>query len=153
MSRVIYRHAESGDISSLLQLLHQLFAIEEDFTFHPVKQQRGLELLIDSPDAVVVVAEKDGEVIGMATGQKVISTAEGGFSILIEDVVVARMVQRSGVGSDLVREIGHWAEELGASRMQLLADRHNEPALCFYRENSWNATALICLRKYVSGSI
>lgn len=148
MNSVVYRQATRADITALLQLLHQLFAIEEDFTFHPDRQKRGLELLLDTPEAIIVVAETDHEVIGMATGQKVISTAEGGPALLVEDVVVARPWQRSGIGSDLLREVSIWGRQQGARRMQLLADRNNEPALCFYRENYWQQTELICLRKY-----
>lgn len=147
MKTVTFRQAVRSDISSLLQLLHQLFTIEEDFTFDPDRQKIGLELLMDSPEAAIIVAEKDAEVIGMVTGQKVISTAEGGPALLIEDVVVAGPWQRIGIGSALIREIGFWGKQQGASRMQLLADRNNEPALCFYRENYWKKTALICLRK------
>lgn len=152
MEGVIFRKAVRADISSLLQLLHQLFAIEEDFTFQPDRQQRGLQLLLESQDGVIIVAEKDNEVIGMATGQKIISTAEGAPALLVEDVVVTSMWQRSGIGSALIKEVGFWGKEQGAERMQLLADKNNEPALCFYRENYWHKTALICLRKYNTDS-
>lgn len=147
MNGIIFRQALGADISTLLQLLHQLFTIEEDFTFDPDRQKEGLELLMDKPEAVIMVAEKDGEVIGMATGQEVISTAEGGPALLVEDVVVARAWQRNGIGSALIREVGFWGKQQGATRMQLFTDRNNEPALCFYRNNYWQKTALICLRK------
>jgi GNAT superfamily N-acetyltransferase len=148
MSSVTFRQAVKGDISSLLQLLHQLFAIEEDFTFHPGKQQKGLEMMIDSPGAIIIVAESNGEIIGMATGQIVLSTAEGGPALLVEDVVVTRTWQRNGVGGDLLYAVGAWGEKQGARRMQLLVDRNNVPAKCFYENNQWTETALICLRKY-----
>lgn len=148
MSNVTFRQAVKGDISSMLQLLHQLFAIEEDFSFHPGRQQQGLELMIDSPGASIIVADNDDEIIGMATGQVVISSAEGAPALLVEDVVVARAWQRSGVGSDLIWTLGLWGEKHGAIRMQLLVDKNNVPALCFYKDNQWMETALICLRKY-----
>lgn len=46
-------------------------------------------MLIANQWATVLVAETSGKVVGMATGQLTISTAEGGPALLVEDVVVA----------------------------------------------------------------
>ena len=94
------------------------------------------------------MAEEHGEVIGMATGQLLISTAEGGLSLLIEDVVVAPSRQNRGIGSGLLAGLADWGATQGAHRMQLLADKMNTKALDFYRHKYWLQTQLICLRKY-----
>lgn len=148
MSFVNVRSAVIEDIPSLLPLLYELFSIEEDFVFNEDKQRAGLEVMIVSPGAIIMVAETDGEIVGMATGQTIISTAEGGLALLIEDVIVTENYRRSGIAGRLLLAVGDWGKIKGAQRMQLLADKHNAPALNFYKNTKWMETALICFRKY-----
>ena len=132
----------------MVLLLQQLFGIEEDFAFDASKQRKGLELLLLSPTAVIMVAKEDKAVIAMGTAQLVISTAEGGPSLLVEDVVVKPSSQNQGIGGRLLQALGDWGATKGAGRMQLLADRTNSPALGFYHHEGWQETQLICLRKF-----
>jgi GNAT superfamily N-acetyltransferase len=142
------RPANRHDLDGLVLLLQQLFSIEKDFDFAADKQRKGLELLLDSTSAVIMVATENHSVIGMATAQLVISTAEGGPSLLVEDVVVQPSRQHQGIGARLLRALGGWGAERGAERMQLLADLTNSSALDFYRHLGWRQTRLICLRKF-----
>lgn len=142
------RSAQPQDIEHLVGLLRELFSIEEDFLFSAHKQRRGLELLLKSERARVLVVEDKGQVIGMATGQLIISTAEGGVAMIVEDVAIATPFRSLGYGPRLLDELARWAMERGARRMQLLADRNNRPARAFYEKVGWTTTQLICLRKY-----
>ncbi len=85
---VIVRTAWAGDIGRLTGLLEALFAIEQDFVFDPSRQRQGLAMMLDNPQGCLLVAEEDGQVVGMCSGQLLVSTAEGGLSLLVEDVVV-----------------------------------------------------------------
>jgi ribosomal protein S18 acetylase RimI-like enzyme len=138
------------DLDDMVLLLQQLFGIEKDFHFDAGRQRKGLELLLDSTRSIIMVAKEQDSVIGMATGQLVISTAEGGPSLLVEDVVVKVSRQNEGIGSRLLQGLGEWGAERGAGRMQLLADRTNSSALNFYHGQGWQPTKLICLRKFHS---
>lgn len=140
--------AQRQDLDDMVLLLQQLFGIEEDFAFDAEKQKKGLELLLQSPRAVIMVAKEDNRVIAMGTGQLVISTAEGGPSLVVEDVVVKPSRQKRGIGGQLLQVLGDWGATKGARRMQLLADRTNAPALGFYQHEDWQQTQLICLRKF-----
>ncbi|MCK9295448.1 MAG: GNAT family N-acetyltransferase [Desulfobulbaceae bacterium] len=148
--RVIIRPARQGDIDSLTGLLKILFTIEEDFIFDGPRQRRGLQMMLDNYRACVLVAEADGQVIGMCSGQLTVSTAEGGPALLVEDVVVLSDWHGRGIGRCLMESLGKWAGENGVSRLQLLADRNNGPALDFYSKLGWQTTELICLRKRLS---
>ena len=110
-----------------------------------------MELLLASPTAHAVVDETDERVIGMATAQLLISTAEGGPALLVEDLVVIPGQQNCGVGSGLLQALAAWGRAHGASRMQLLADRTNTTALHFYKNRGWQKTQLICLRNSSTG--
>jgi ribosomal protein S18 acetylase RimI-like enzyme len=141
------RQAESGDIDSMVALLDQLFSIEKDFAVDPAKQRRGLAELMARDDACVLVCEHDGEIIGMCTVQVLISTAEGGKAGLLEDMVVAESWRGHGIGCALLAGAEAWSANHGLTRLQLLADATNGPALGFYRRQNWAGTRLIALRK------
>ena len=144
---VIIRPARPGDIDSLTELLKILFTIEEDFVFDEMRQRRGLQMMLDNDRACILTAEADGQVIGMCSGQLTVSTAEGGPALLVEDVVVRGDWHGRGIGRRLMESLGAWADEKRVSRLQLLADRNNGPALDFYTKLGWQTTELICLRK------
>ncbi|WP_419784213.1 N-acetyltransferase family protein [Maridesulfovibrio sp.] len=145
------RNANSADLVPMTDLLNSLFSIEKDFSADGNRQMQGLRMLLGNPRACILVAEDMGEgvgeVVGMCTGQIVISTAEGGPSILVEDVVVRSDRQGEGIGTMLMKAVIQFAEEQRATRLQLLADCDNTPALKFYNKIGWSKTSLICLRK------
>jgi GNAT superfamily N-acetyltransferase len=142
------RRASAADVAALVRLLGQLFAIEADFRPEAARQRRGLGLLLADPDrTAVLVAERDGAVVGMVTAQLVVSNAEGALSALVEDMVVDEDARGDGVGRALLWAIEAWAARNGATRLQLLADRENAPALGFYERMGWRGTRLICLRR------
>ena len=144
---IVVRQAQDSDLAHLVSLLQILFEIEEDFVFDEARQQQGLMLMLENRQGVILVAEGNNRVIGMCTGQLVVSTAEGGQAVLVEDVVVLPAWQGRGVGRYLISSIADWAATQKASRLQLLADRNNNSALTFYNKVGWQMTELICLRK------
>ena len=143
------RKARQQDLEQLTALLRLLFTIEADFDFDAAKQRQGLALMLENDRGCILVAEEAGKVIGMCTGQTVISTAEGGPALLVEDVVVDPAHRGQGIGRALMHTLAGWALEQGATRLQLLADKNNPPALAFYERLGWHTTALICLRQHL----
>jgi len=142
------REARAGDLESLVELLGLLFALEADFAVDAGRQRRGLaQLMAKSRNRLVLVAERAGSVVGMATAQALISTAEGGPALLVEDVVVRPEVRGQGIGRALVAHLEAWGLDLGATRLQLLADKDNAPAHDFYRACGFHPTNLVCLRR------
>lgn len=148
MGQTIIRKANSLDIETLVELLTVLFTIETDFTIDTELQRRGLSLMLKRPDqSCILVAEYNTKVIGMCTGQLLVSTAEGGLKVLVEDLVVQVDFRGSGIGSKLLFEIQKWATQYGAKRLDLLADHHNSQALNFYKKENWLITELVALQK------
>lgn len=143
---VLIQPACPDDLDALGQLLQQLFAIEADFNFEQAKVQRALEQLLRDDRACVLVARREGRVLGMCTAQRVTSTAEGGYAAWVEDVVVDRKSRGQGIGRQLLEGISDWAKGQGVTRLQLLADRENMAALEFYHNNGWQHTQLLALR-------
>jgi GNAT superfamily N-acetyltransferase len=95
----------------------------------------------------VWVAERRGRIVGRVTVQLLVSTAEGALSGLLEDLVVSSAYRHRGLGKALLSAAVKWSREQGATRMQLLADGRNVPALIFYRKQEWKQTNMIALRR------
>jgi GNAT superfamily N-acetyltransferase len=142
---MIVRAATAADIPAMVDLLRQLFAIEDEFAFDPAVQARGLSLLLAEPRATAFVADRDGRPIGMATAQLLVSTARGGSVATIEDVIVDNAARGSGAGRALIAAIEAWARARGCLRLQLLADRANAPALDFYDRLGFGRTRMVWL--------
>ena len=142
------RPAAAGDIPALLGLLEELFGVEADFSFDAAKAETALRLLLAAPaQACVLVADSGKDVVGMCSVQLVVSTAEGGPSGLLEDMVVQPGSRGQGLGRQLLAAAERWTATQGATRLQLLADKGNAPALEFYRRAGMESTRMICLRK------
>ncbi|MCB8817512.1 GNAT family N-acetyltransferase [Desulfosporosinus shakirovi] len=147
-SNYIIRRAVHSDVNSLIGLLEILFSIESDFTAEEFKQRSGLEMMLnDDTRRCIMVAEINQQVVGMCTAQILVSTAEGGFVAIIEDLVVHKEYRGKGIGRGLLLSVESWAIAKGVKRLQLLADRNNTVALEFYKSLSWKSTQLICLHK------
>ncbi|MBF0226201.1 MAG: GNAT family N-acetyltransferase [Desulfobacterales bacterium] len=142
------RQATISDMDSLICLLKALFSIEKDFIFNEQLQRQGLTLMLsDNKNRCVMVAEINGQVIGMCSIQTILSTAEGGVVGLIEDVIVRKDLRGKEIGKKLLASIENWAREKKLKRLQLLADRNNLAAIEFYEKLNWSKTQMICLRK------
>ena len=131
------------------ELLAELFSIESDFAPDREKQEGGLIALLADPSgrSLAIVAVVNGVVVGMATVQMLISTAEGGRVGLVEDVIVDKKYHRMGIGTLLLQKIVDWSRKVQLTRLQLLADLDNQPALDFYSSQRWSSTRLTCMRR------
>lgn len=150
MPACVIREARESDIPALTELLGLLFALEADFAVDAGRQRDGLELLLRPGQprlALVAASADDGAVLGMATAQLVVSTAQGGPALLVEDVVLRPEARGQGLGRALLARIEAWGRRLGATRLQLLMDKDNTAALGFYRACGFASTNLVCLRR------
>jgi ribosomal protein S18 acetylase RimI-like enzyme len=86
----------------------------------------------------------------MCSVQLLISTAEGEYSAVIEDVVVNKNHHEEGIGKKLIGSAEKWAMEKGATRVTLLADKDNSNALGFYDRLNFKRTNMICLKKHIT---
>jgi GNAT superfamily N-acetyltransferase len=141
------RLATERDIPAMVGLLGALFAIEADFAIDPAVQQRGLALLLARGEAAVLVACAGETVVGMASVQLTVSTARGGLSAGIEDVIVAAGHRGTGLGRRLIEAAEAWARAKGAVRLALLADETNAAALDFYDRLGFSRTRLVWLAR------
>jgi GNAT superfamily N-acetyltransferase len=137
-------NATSADIPALVLLLDELFSIEQDFQPNKERQIAGLQLILDSAKHAVIKVAKNiqGEVVGMVSGQLVISTSQGTPSLWVEDMIVSQQYRAHGVGRMLLEALLTWAKQHGATRAQLLVDLDNAPALGYYNHLGWQPSRM-----------
>lgn len=139
------RNAMTQDLREMAKLLSQLFAIEEDFQYDFHKQLFGLKLLYNDQSSQLFVAKYRNRVIGMLTLQEFVSTAQGGLSAQLEDLVVDEGYRGRGIGTLLLATAKDYARRNGFVRLQLATDKMNKPAVKFYKKRGFSATQLYLL--------
>jgi len=139
--------ATPDDIPQLSELLALLFEQEAEFTPDMASQQRGLEMILHEPAlGRILVARRDGGIIGMANLLFSVSTALGGRVALLEDVVVRPECRGQGVGTLLLTATLALAREAGCLRVTLLTDPDNESAIRLYRRFQFAPSPMVPLR-------
>ena len=119
--------ATLDDLPELTDLLRDLFQQEADFQPDPEKQMRGLRLILEQPArGRIFVLRNERMIIGMINLLITISTAEGGFVLVLEDLVVHREHRGSGYGSRLLEHAIGFARETNFLRITLLTDNPEE---------------------------
>ncbi len=140
--------ATEHDLPQLAALLAELFTQESDFLPEIDKQLSGLRLIMDNPAQGQLFVARDGvKVAGMANALILISTAEGGRVLLLEDVIVDRKYRGRGLGRELVEQVFAWAASEGMLRVTLLVDPDNHAALGFYEKLGFCPSEMRVLRK------
>lgn len=145
---LILRRAKAKDIEAMAALISLIFAVEEDFCVDAEKQKSALNMFLEYPEGrYLLAAEYQGNIIGMCSAQLLLSTAEGGWKAVIEDVVVKQEYRGMGVGQNMLAALSRWAASQGVKRLDLLADCDNANGMKFYDKLLWKKTNLIALQK------
>ena len=138
--------ATLDDLSELAELLKDLFTQEADFTPNREKQLRGLRLILEQPSrGRIFVLRNEHKIIGMVNLLITISTAEGGFVLLLEDLVIQRDHRGQGYGSQLVRHALDFARKKNFLRITLLTDRPSNSRL-FYLKHGFIESDMLPMR-------
>jgi GNAT superfamily N-acetyltransferase len=126
--RVTIRVADQRDTGAIAPLLGQL-----GYPATALELGERLERLTDHPDAEVLVAELDGEVVGVAAYQVIDLLERPDPQCRITALVVDDRYRRRGVAYALMHTIEESARELGCFRLEVTTGMERADALAFYR--------------------
>jgi GNAT superfamily N-acetyltransferase len=147
MSDVAIEPAIAEDLDELSSLLGELFSEESDFRPDRAKQLRGLRLIFEQPNrGRVFVLRRDRTIVGMINLLFTISTAEGGFVILLEDLVIHKEHRDQGYGSMLLDYAIEFARQKNFRRITLLTDRPELRSQSFFRKHGFYESPMLPMR-------
>jgi GNAT superfamily N-acetyltransferase len=147
MNEALIEQATIDDLPQMVDLLYDLFGHEGDFVPDRAKQERGLRLILEQPSrGRIFVYRWNERILGMVNLLFTISTAEGGFVVLLEDVIVHHEFRGRGVGKQLLLHATEYAKAKEFLRMTLLTDRLNEQGQAFFAKLGFFKSQMIPLR-------
>jgi GNAT superfamily N-acetyltransferase len=133
------RQATPEDVPALVALFQELDRMQSDwrvFTPRPgFYDEVGLKYreAMSTENAVVLVAEDEGEIMGMAYGEvRVPSRFSDERALELSGVVVRTGYRGRGVGRALVLEAARFAGELGVEWVELKTFAPNQGAMAFW---------------------
>jgi len=133
------RQATLDDVPALVALFQELDRMQSDwrvFTPRPgFYDEVGAKYreAMNTENAVVLVAEDDGEVVGMAYGEvRVPSRFSDERAMELSGVVVRAGYRGRGVGQALVKEAARFAKEIGVEWIELKTFAPNQGAMAFW---------------------
>ena len=133
------RQATPEDVPALVALFQELDRMQSDwrvFTPRPgfydevgAKYQEAMQ----TENAVVLVAEDEGEIVGMAYGEvRIPSRFSDERALELSGVVVRTGYRGRGVGRALVQEAARFAGETGVEWVELKTFAPNQGAMAFW---------------------
>lgn len=125
--RVTIRVAGHRDVDAIAPLLGQL-----GYPAAPTELGERLERLTDHPDAEVLVAELDDEVVGVAAYQLIDLLERPDPQCRITALVVDDRYRRLGVAYALLHTIEESARNVGCFRLEVTTRPDRSDALAFY---------------------
>jgi ribosomal protein S18 acetylase RimI-like enzyme len=142
----VVRPATEHDLPLLIALFEELAVFQRPwrvFTPRPNLLQevhRRYQADLEDPDAILLVAELDGEVVGMAAGRlhKPSSMSEE-LAVELASVYVKPKHRKRGVAGALTAEVASFAGERGVDLLTLKTFAQNEEALQAWRRLGFEA--------------
>lgn len=149
--KVVIEPATEADLDELSELLGELFSEEKDFRPNKHKQLRGLRLIFEQPNrGRVFVLRRDNAIVGMINLLFTISTAEGGFVMVLEDLVVHDEFRGHGYGSQLLQHAIDFAKQKNFLRITLLTDRPELRSQALFKRHGFFESSMMPMRLLIS---
>lgn len=138
------------DLPALTELVMNLFDLSGDFTPDRAVQERGLQLILEQPNrGRIFLVRTHDQIFGMVNLLFTISTARGGFVILMEDVVIHPDHRGQGYGTMLIDYVAEFAKKKHFKRITLLTDRISAESQEFFKKQGFEYSNMIPMRRII----
>jgi GNAT superfamily N-acetyltransferase len=97
----------------------------------------------------IFVLRNNHRIFGMVNLLFTISTARGGFVILMEDVIVHPAHRGQGYGRMLLDHVVEFAKRKNFKRITLLTDKISEESQQFFAKNGFEYSNMIPMRRII----
>jgi ribosomal protein S18 acetylase RimI-like enzyme len=152
MMQIAIRPATAHNLDELNEIIEEVDALHRKQMPHILQKPHGsprdreymLELLADESHGIFI-AEAGGELLGFV---QVAIRDTPPIPILVprrfaavENLVVSSASRRMGIGRALMHRVERWAEEKGATEIELNVYEFNQSAFSFYRSLGYVTTS------------
>ena len=142
--------ASIEDLPELVALTMDLFAHSGDLRADSQVQEHGLRLILEQPArGRIFVLRSDDAIFGMVNLLFTISTAMGGFVILMEDVIVHPVHRGHGYGTMLIEYVLDFAKKKDFKRITLLTDKISADSQHFFKKMGFEYSSMIPMRRII----
>lgn len=130
--------SDYNDVNKLMQQLHSLHVENRPDLYVEIEHPYSIsefKKIVENKDIISVLAEDDGEILGVAI--VTIRNKSGMVKKKIaymDDLCVDERFRGQGVGKELFSFVSNMAKKKGAERLDLMVWSFNEKALIFYEE-------------------
>lgn len=139
------RAARRDDYEGLCAVMRELDVFHANALphfFHPIEEPaRSLQWFIDmleNPEALLLVAEHDGMIVGVLSGLVRQNPDLPMFVprrwLVVDNVAVLNAFRRMGIGRALMQQAHTWAQEQRLAEVELSVWEFNAEAITFYEE-------------------
>ncbi len=132
---MIIRSAQSTDVAALANLMTEL-----GYPTSSEQMSRRFEAISDDPSYSTLVAEREGNVLGMVGLCFTRSYGSDDSSVRIRAFVVGAEYRGKGIGRALISAAEDWARRRGANNVMLIAHKRRTDAHRFYLSMGYEAT-------------
>ncbi|MEH1943184.1 MAG: GNAT family N-acetyltransferase [Nostoc sp.] len=127
------RHANQRDIPAIMEMIH----LKAEFDGCPesveaTPQKLEIDLFGEKPLAFVLLAEVDGDAVGLATYHFIYSTFLAKPGIWLDDLYVKAEHRSHGVGQTLILRLRQIGQEKSCGRIDWTVAVSNERGIKFY---------------------
>jgi ribosomal protein S18 acetylase RimI-like enzyme len=140
-----FRLANIEDSAVIAQLMTQLIEVGgyESRQVPPEQIENNLRKMADSDAYQVLLAEDEGQVVGLLGLSFRHTLFHPAPSALIDELVVERGHHRRGVGRQLIAEAIERCRAAGCCEIEVSTERSNEVAQEFYRRHGFSHEAVL----------
>jgi GNAT superfamily N-acetyltransferase len=131
------REASLSDAKAIASLITAL-----GYPTNATDMKRRLEFLLADPSYATFVAERRGEIVGMAGACIARFYEKNGSYARLVALVVAETSSGKGLGGTLVRTVERWGSERGALEIFLNSGLQREGARSFYEKLGYRVTGV-----------
>lgn len=149
VGRVSIRPAGERDLPACIEMFTDLNRLQAPWRVFPPRSglagemERKYHAALADPDALLLVAEEEGDLVGMAAGHvHQPSTFSRELAVEISSVYVRPSHRRRGVARRLTAEVARFARSRGVDRITLKTFAQNEEAVEAWVRMGFEARAL-----------
>lgn len=139
------REATIGDSAVIAQLMTQLIEASgyEDWQVSLERVEESLRKMADSDAYQVLLAEDEGQVVGLLSLSFRHTLFHSAPTALIDELVVEQGHRRRGVGRQLMAEAVERCRAAGCCEIEVSTERSNGTAQKFYRQHGFSHEAVL----------